>query len=143
MVEPKIGARVAIFLLTILNFRYFCNIYFLFKKAEWAWSKSAIPGMYSRHFFRFFRYETGNQIKAEARGALKNAGNPETEALSVSGSFSFVADDGQTYTVTWVADENGFQPQGAHLPTPPPIPEAIQRSLEFNEKNPEPNQPAN
>ncbi len=56
----------------------------------------------------------------------------------MQGSFSYVGDDGQTYSVTYTADENGFVPAGAHLPTPPPIPEAIQRALEFNEKNPEP-----
>lgn len=34
--------------------------------------------------------------------------------------------------MTYTADEHGFHPQGAHLPTPPPIPEAIQKSLEQN-----------
>lgn len=53
--------------------------------------------------------------KAESQGELKNAGT-EHEAISVKGSFSYVAPDGQVYTVTYTADENGFQPQGAHLP---------------------------
>ncbi|KAL5293252.1 hypothetical protein ACFFRR_011799 [Megaselia abdita] len=62
--------------------------------------------------------ETSDGTKAEAQGQLKNVGT-EQEAISVRGSFSFVADDGQTYTVNYVADENGFQPQGAHLPVAP------------------------
>ncbi|KAK3930039.1 Endocuticle structural glycoprotein SgAbd-1 [Frankliniella fusca] len=83
-----------------------------------------------------YEYETENGIKADARGALINAGT-ENEALTQQGSFSFVADDGQTYSVTWVADENGFQPQGAHLPVPPAIPEEILKSLEYNAAHPE------
>ncbi|KAK3930034.1 Endocuticle structural glycoprotein SgAbd-2 [Frankliniella fusca] len=82
-------------------------------------------------------YETGNQIKANEEGALKNVGNPETEAMSAQGGFSYVADDGSPIELTYVADENGFQPKGAHLPTPPPIPEAILKSLEYNAAHPE------
>jgi len=85
--------------------------------------------------FRFYRYETGNGIKAEARGSMKD---PETQV--VQGSFAFVADDGQEYQVQYVADENGFQPQGAHLPTPPPMPPAIARSLEWIAAHPDPSQ---
>ncbi|KAK3930041.1 Larval cuticle protein LCP-17 [Frankliniella fusca] len=81
-----------------------------------------------------YEYETANGIKAEARGQPSAAG-PEGPAIAVQGQFAFVADDGQTYSVQYVADENGYQPQGAHLPVPPPIPEAILRSLEFNAKN--------
>ncbi|KAI4465721.1 cuticle protein [Holotrichia oblita] len=78
-----------------------------------------------------FSYETGNGIKAQEEGFLKNAGS-ESEAQSAAGSFSYTAPDGQKIELTYTADENGFQPQGAHLPTPPPIPEAILRSLEQN-----------
>ncbi|XP_019895411.2 larval cuticle protein 65Ag1-like [Musca domestica] len=65
-----------------------------------------------------YAFETSDGTKAEAQGQLNNAGS-EQEAIAVRGSFSFVADDGQTYTVNYVADENGFQPQGAHLPVAP------------------------
>lgn len=76
-------------------------------------------------------FETENKIKQSEQGQLKNAGS-EQEAMEVHGSYSYVAPDGQTITVNYVADENGFQPVGDHLPTPPPIPEAILRSLEIN-----------
>ncbi|XP_013116653.1 larval cuticle protein 65Ag1-like [Stomoxys calcitrans] len=65
-----------------------------------------------------YSYETSDGNKAQEEGLLKNAGS-ENEAISVTGQFSYVGDDGQTYTVTYTADENGFQPQGAHLPVAP------------------------
>ncbi|XP_017017865.1 larval cuticle protein 65Ag1-like [Drosophila kikkawai] len=65
-----------------------------------------------------YNFETSDGQKADAAGQLKNIGT-EQEALAVHGSYSFVGDDGVTYTVTYVADENGFQPQGAHLPVAP------------------------
>ncbi|XP_068143111.1 larval cuticle protein 65Ag1-like [Drosophila tropicalis] len=67
-----------------------------------------------------FKYalETSDGTIQEAVGNLINL-DAENAAIAVHGSFSFVADDGQTYTVNYVADENGFQPQGAHLPIAP------------------------
>ncbi|XP_064542529.1 larval cuticle protein 65Ag1-like [Drosophila montana] len=62
--------------------------------------------------------ETSDGTQKDEQGQLKNIGT-EQEAISVKGSFSFVADDGQTYVVNYIADENGFQPQGAHLPVAP------------------------
>ncbi|XP_034250884.1 endocuticle structural glycoprotein ABD-4-like, partial [Thrips palmi] len=76
-----------------------------------------------------YSYETGNGIKADESGKINNAGQ-ENEALAVQGSYSYVGDDGQTYSVQYVADENGFQPQGAHLPTPPPIPAELQKAID-------------
>lgn len=52
------------------------------------------------------------------------------EALNVEGSFSYTSPEGETISLTYIADENGFQPQGDHLPTPPPIPPEIQEALD-------------
>ncbi|XP_017841321.1 larval cuticle protein 65Ag1-like [Drosophila busckii] len=65
-----------------------------------------------------FAVETSDGTAKQEQGQLKNIGT-EQEAISVKGSFSYVGDDGQTYTVIYTADENGFQPQGAHLPVAP------------------------
>ncbi|KAL1138372.1 hypothetical protein AAG570_008436 [Ranatra chinensis] len=77
-----------------------------------------------------YSYETGNGISVNEQGVLKNPGQKDLEAQTAQGSFSYTAPDGQVITVTWTADENGFVPQGAHLPTPPPIPAAIAASLQ-------------
>ncbi|RZF33382.1 hypothetical protein LSTR_LSTR011916 [Laodelphax striatellus] len=77
-----------------------------------------------------YQYETENGIQTAASGDLKNAGTPD-EALVIQGSYSYTAPDGTPITVTYVADETGFHAEGAHLPTPPPIPEAIAKSLEY------------
>ncbi|XP_076256464.1 endocuticle structural glycoprotein SgAbd-2-like [Rhynchophorus ferrugineus] len=85
-------------------------------------------------------YETGNGIAAQEQGRLKNSGNKDAEAEEVQGSFQYTAPDGSPVLLQYIADENGFQPSGSHLPvgpTPPPIPEAILRSLEWNAAHPE------
>ncbi|XP_050674663.1 cuticle protein 3-like [Leptidea sinapis] len=72
-----------------------------------------------------YSYETENGIRAQEVGQV----NKGTQA---EGAYSYTGDDGQTYTVTYTADENGFRAYGSHLPTPPPIPEAILKSLQQN-----------
>ncbi|XP_055610890.1 flexible cuticle protein 12-like [Uranotaenia lowii] len=62
-----------------------------------------------------FQYETSNGIKHQEKSELKKF-DEDVSALVVRGSFSFVGADGVTYTVNYVADENGFQPEAAHLP---------------------------
>ncbi|KXJ70777.1 hypothetical protein RP20_CCG022514, partial [Aedes albopictus] len=71
-----------------------------------------------------FSYETGNGIKAQEQGDVKNKGS-ENQIQTVQGSFSYTSPEGQVISLTYVADENGFVPQGDHLPTPPPIPEEV------------------
>lgn len=51
---------------------------------------------------------------------------------SAVGSFSYTAPDGTEIKLEYTADENGFVPKGDHLPTPPPIPPEILKSLEEN-----------
>ncbi|XP_037046362.1 pupal cuticle protein 20-like isoform X1 [Bradysia coprophila] len=77
-----------------------------------------------------FSYETENGIKAQEQGELKNKGT-DNAIQTVSGSYSYTAPDGQVITVTYIADENGFQPTGEHLPTPPPMPKEIAESLQL------------
>lgn len=90
-------------------------------------------------------YETGNGISAQEQGVLKNAGNPDAEAEEVQGSVQYTAPDGTPIQLQYIANENGFQPQGAHLPvapTPPPIPAAIARALEWIAAHPQREEPS-
>lgn len=75
-----------------------------------------------------YSYETGNGIAAHEEGHPTAAG-PEGLAVTSNGAFSYTGPDGVKYSITYTADENGFHPVGAHIPTPPPIPEAILHSL--------------
>lgn len=72
-----------------------------------------------------YSFETSNGISAEESGVATNG-------VQAQGGYSYTGDDGQTYRITYTADENGYIPQGDHLPTPPPIPEVIMRSIEQN-----------
>lgn len=76
-----------------------------------------------------FAYETANGISADEKGELKKVG--EVDAISVQGEYKYPSENGEIISLTYIADENGFQPQGSHLPTAPPVPEAIQRSLAY------------
>ncbi|XP_047997082.1 uncharacterized protein LOC125234738 [Leguminivora glycinivorella] len=71
----------------------------------------------------FYSYDTSNGIHADEIGEVGNG-------TRAQGGFSYTGDDGKVYTVVYTADENGFRPRGDHLPTPPPIPEAIQRVID-------------
>ncbi|KAJ8732723.1 hypothetical protein PYW07_015322 [Mythimna separata] len=77
-------------------------------------------------------YETANGISSDASGDYKQVG--EAGAVVSQGSYRYTAPDGTPVEVTYVADENGYQPQGAVLPVGPGIPEAIARALKYIEE---------
>ncbi|XP_037720631.1 larval cuticle protein 65Ab1-like [Drosophila subpulchrella] len=63
--------------------------------------------------------ETSDGTSIDQQGVIKDVGT-EHEAAVVHGSFSWVDEKtGEKFTITYVADENGYQPQGAHLPVAP------------------------
>ncbi|GAB0089979.1 endocuticle structural glycoprotein SgAbd-2 [Sergentomyia squamirostris] len=83
-----------------------------------------------------FNYETGNGIHAQEHGYIKNAGHKDAETQVAEGYFSYTGEDGVPIGLKYVADEHGFRPEGAHLPTPPPIPHEIQEALAKIAANP-------
>lgn len=62
-----------------------------------------------------FNFETSDGVSRQEEGHVDNQGS-EDEILRVQGSYQYYGDDGQVYQVQYIADENGFQPQGAHIP---------------------------
>ncbi|KAJ8925216.1 hypothetical protein NQ315_001402 [Exocentrus adspersus] len=88
-----------------------------------------------------YGFETDNGIAVQSTGTLGQSNGPDPPAVNAAGSFQYTAPDGQVIQTSYVANENGFQAQGNGLPTPPPIPIAIQRSLEYNEAHPAPPEP--
>ncbi|XP_055536444.1 cuticle protein CP14.6-like [Wyeomyia smithii] len=74
-----------------------------------------------------YRYETSNRIAAQESGV---------GGQSAQGSYSYTGPDGVQYSVTYTADENGFQPQGAHLPVDVPAPGHVLKTLELIRANP-------
>lgn len=88
----------------------------------------------------WFSFEASNGINAQESGTpLKISADEEAE--QVYGSYSYISPEGTPVIIAYEADQNGFRPQGNVIPTPPPVPEAIQKSLEFNERNPQPQKP--
>ncbi|XP_076636450.1 cuticular protein 18 [Colletes latitarsis] len=82
-----------------------------------------------------YNFETANGIQAQEVGYLKAPGTT-AEAREAQGGYSYTAPNGEVVQVNYVANENGFQPQGSHIP---PIPPLILRALEFIAAHPEEN----
>ena len=68
-----------------------------------------------------FQTDDGS-IRREEEGSVGDKGG-----VVKSGNWAWVSPKGDTFSVQFTADENGYRPVGDHLPTPPPLPEALQR----------------
>ncbi|XP_050091184.1 endocuticle structural glycoprotein SgAbd-2-like [Anopheles aquasalis] len=81
---------------------------------------------YSSHDGSYkFAYESGNGIAAQEEGFVKNAGSKDHEVQVAHGSYSYTDPHGVPVSISYVADENGFQAKGSHIPTPPPVPQEL------------------
>ncbi|CAH0407745.1 unnamed protein product [Chilo suppressalis] len=60
-----------------------------------------------------YSYETSNGISAASNGELRKVDN--ADSLIVRGNYQYVSREGVPITVTYVADENGYQPQTGYL----------------------------
>ncbi|XP_049839553.1 endocuticle structural glycoprotein ABD-4-like isoform X3 [Schistocerca gregaria] len=86
-----------------------------------------------------YLFESGDGTRAEEDGTLVKSQDPKVpDTIAVRGSVSYTAPDGTPVQFTYTADENGFRPEGAHIPVAPPVPEAIARALQYIAEHPPP-----
>ncbi|KAM7343196.1 larval cuticle protein 4-like [Cochliomyia hominivorax] len=71
--------------------------------------------------------QTSNGISARASGDVHG---------NINGDFQWISPEGEHIALSYVADENGYQPNSDVLPTPHPIPEAILKSLDYIASHP-------
>lgn len=62
-----------------------------------------------------FDFETENKISQKEVGHLENIGT-DSESNVVQGAYSYVAPNGQTVAVNYIADENGFRTSADGVP---------------------------
>lgn len=73
-----------------------------------------------------YAYQTSNGINVQENGV----GGQQSQ-----GQAQWYAPSGEPVAISWIADAFGYRVQGTHLPTPPPIPAAILRSIEYIKAN--------
>ncbi|XP_030023419.2 endocuticle structural glycoprotein SgAbd-5-like [Manduca sexta] len=56
-----------------------------------------------------FEYRTSDGVSRKEEAGLINVG--DRQGIAVRGSYSYTAPDGQTYEVTFTADDKGYKPQ--------------------------------
>lgn len=83
-----------------------------------------------------YSYNADTRIQAQEDGHMNHI-NTEQEVLEVRGSYNYTDAEGNIFQVSYVANENGFQPEGAHLPEIPPL---IKKALQYIAEHPEENE---
>ncbi|KAL7643309.1 UNVERIFIED_CONTAM: hypothetical protein RMT77_006601 [Armadillidium vulgare] len=78
--------------------------------------------------FRYF-FETENGIQTQKEGTTGSQGQS-----NMAGFFIFPLDDGTIGEVRYIADENGYQPESALIPTPHPLPAHALEQIRFAEE---------
>ncbi|CAG9858884.1 unnamed protein product [Phyllotreta striolata] len=69
-----------------------------------------------------FSFETANGIKIEEKGYLKDGANSSEKIQVIEGSVSYTDNEGNPVNLRYIADENGYQPEGDHIPKAPESP---------------------
>ncbi|XP_076055238.1 cuticle protein AMP4-like [Oratosquilla oratoria] len=74
-------------------------------------------------------FESGNGIRFTQKAVAGGAGQSNAEGI-----FSYPDEHGNVIEVRYVANENGFQPLGDHLPVGPPAPPHVAELLRIAEE---------
>ncbi|XP_071555382.1 endocuticle structural glycoprotein SgAbd-8-like [Temnothorax nylanderi] len=85
-----------------------------------------------------YAYETENGIAASEQGSPQPVGPKGEPAVVAQGQYQYTAPDGTPIALQYTADENGFHPQGSHLPVAPEVPELIQKAVAYVLAHPQP-----
>lgn len=89
--------------------------------------------------FFYNSFEAGNGLKFNQHGSQKEV-EPGKSGTVAEGTFSYTDAEGNPVEVSYVADENGYQPKGNIIPTAPPLPPSVARQLEYIREHPQENE---
>jgi len=81
-----------------------------------------------------YSFETENGISQDVEGRMKIV--DDTQVYVMTGAYSYIGNDGNTWKVEWYADETGFHPSAPFLPKSvqpihPEVARAVEAQLRF------------
>lgn len=74
-----------------------------------------------------YSFDTTNGIQVQESGV---------GGQSSQGTAQWYDPSGEPVGISWIADAYGYRASGTHVPTPPPIPAAILRALDYIRAHP-------